>query len=262
MKSFMDTAYPVGSSSSPRGQIAGVVAVAEAAGSSSRVGQLGRALGRTQAVALAGAVTALVAVLEGLHERLDQVDGHRQDDGRVLVGPDLEQRLQVAQLQRRGVAAHDLGGVEQALGGLELALGVDDLGAALALGLGLAGHGALHALRDADVLDLDRGHLHAPRLGLLVDDLLQALVELLALGQQRVEVGPAEHRAQRGLGDLRRGVPDPLDLDHRLDRVDHAEVGDRVDLGRHVVARDHVLGRDLEGDRAQVDADHAVDDAG
>ena len=55
-------------------------------------------------------------------------------------------------------------------------------------------------------------------------------------------------------------VADPLDLDDRLDRVDDAEVGDRVDLGRHVVARDHVLGRDLEGDRAQVDAHHAVDE--
>ena len=40
----------------------------------------------------------------GLHERLDEVDGHRQDDGRVWLGPDLEQRLQVAQLQRGGVA--------------------------------------------------------------------------------------------------------------------------------------------------------------
>jgi hypothetical protein len=55
-----------------------------------------------------------------------------------------------------------------------------------------------------DVLDLDRRDLDPPRLGLLVDDLLQVLVELLALGQQRVEVGLAEHRAQRGLRDLQR----------------------------------------------------------
>jgi hypothetical protein len=59
-----------------------------------------------------------------------------------------------------------------------------------------------------DVLDLDSRDLHAPRLGLLVDDLLQALVEGLALGQEGVEVGPAEHGAQRRLRDLRRGGAD------------------------------------------------------
>ena len=46
-------------------------------------------------------------------------------------------------------------GVGEALRGLELALGVDHLGAPLALGLGLARHRALHLLRQVDVLDLD-----------------------------------------------------------------------------------------------------------
>ena len=55
------------------------------------------------------------------------------------------------------------------VGGLELALGVDDLGPPLALGLGLAGDRVLHPLGDLDVLDLDRGHLDPPRLGLGVD---------------------------------------------------------------------------------------------
>ena len=40
-------------------------------------------------------------------------------------------------------------------GGVELAFGVDDLGAALALGLGLLGHGAEHGFRHVDLLDLD-----------------------------------------------------------------------------------------------------------
>src|SRR6185312_7477044 len=171
----------------------------------------------------------------------------------------LEQRLQVAELQCGRVGAHDLRRVVQALGGLELALGVDDLRASLALGLRLARHRALHALRDPDVLDLDRRDLDAPRVGLLVDDLLQRLVEALALGEQHVEVGLAEHGAQRRLRDLRRRGPVALDLDHGLDRVDDAEVRDGVDLRGDVVARDQVLRRDVERDRAQVDADHAVD---
>ena len=169
---------------------------------------------------------------------LDDVQRQREHDRRVLRRADLGQRLQVAQLQRGGVAADHVGGVAQLLGGLELALGVDDLRAPLALGLGLQRHRALHRARDLDVADLDRRDLDAPRLGVLVDGLLDRLVELLALGQQRVELGLAEHRAQRRLRDLRRRLQEALDLDRRARRVDHAEVADRVDLGRHVVARD------------------------
>ena len=136
-----------------------------------------------------------------------QVERQREDDRRVLVDPDLGQGLEVAQLERAGRRADHLGGVAQPLRRLELALRVDHLGAALALGLRLAGHRALHAGRDLHVLDLDGGDLHAPRVGLLVDDLLERVVEPLAVGQQHVEVGLAEHGAQRRLGDLRSVAP-------------------------------------------------------
>ena len=76
---------------------------------------------------------------------------------------DLEQRLQVAQLQRDRMLLDHERGVLQPLGRLELALGVDDLRAPLALGLGLARHRALHARRDLDVLHLDGRDLDAPR---------------------------------------------------------------------------------------------------
>ncbi len=146
--------------------------------------------------------------VDGSGERVDhrahQVDRHREHDRRVLVGADLAQRLQVAQLQRHRVVADHVGGVGELGRRLELALGVDDLRAALALGLGLAGDRVLHPLGDLDVLDLDRRDLDPPRLGLRVDHVLERLVEMLALGQQRVEVGATQHRPQRRLRDLQR----------------------------------------------------------
>src|SRR3954454_16705763 len=57
MKSFMATAYPIGSPSSPPGQVAGMVGVGELA-AVLVVGQLWRVLGRAQALALAGALAA------------------------------------------------------------------------------------------------------------------------------------------------------------------------------------------------------------
>ena len=173
---------------------------------------------------------------------------------------ELEQRLQVAQLQRDRVLLDHERRVLQPLGGLELALGVDHLRAPLALGLGLAGHRALHALRDLDVLHLDDRDLDPPGRGLLVDDPLQDRVDLLALREQLVERVLAEHRPQRRLRDLGGRDHVVLDLDDRRLRVDDPEVRDRVHAHRDVVLRDHFLRRDVQRDRAQVDLDHLVDD--
>src|SRR6266850_414612 len=102
-----------------------------------------------------------------LREKLtDDVDRHREDDGRGLVAGDLGKRLQVAQLHRLRPLRQHRGGLQQLFGGLQLAFGVDHLGAPLALGFGLAGDGAHHRLVQVDVLDLDIGDLDAPGVGL------------------------------------------------------------------------------------------------
>src|SRR3546814_4854943 len=62
----------------------------------------------------------------------------------------------------------DLGRLDQLLGRLLLALGVDDLGPAIAFRLRLARDGANHALVDVDMLDFDIGDLDAPGVGLAV----------------------------------------------------------------------------------------------
>ena len=109
------------------------------------------------------------------------------------------------------------------------------------------------------MLDLDVGHLDAPGVGLRVEHALDVDVQLLALGEQLVELVLAEHRAQRGLRELAGRLEEVLDLDDRVLRVDDAEVDHRVHLHRDVVARDHVLRRHVEHDGAQVDAHHLLD---
>ncbi len=158
-----------------------------------------------------------------------------------------------------GCGGDDAGGLRQLRGGFELAGRVNDLGALLALGLGLPGHRALHVGRQIDVLHFDRRHLDAPRVGVLIENLLQLLVQPLALRQQIVELDLPEHAAQRRLRELRRRVDVVLDLDDRPPRIHHPEVEHRVDLDRHVVARDHVLRRHVEDHRPQADLHHAID---
>jgi len=50
--------------------------------------------------------------------------------------------------------------------------------ARFSLGLGLTGHRPLHAVGQLDVLKLDDGDLHAPLLGLDVEDLTNVLMIL------------------------------------------------------------------------------------
>src|SRR3712207_9232532 len=62
-------------------------------------------------------------------------------------------------------------------------------------------HRPLHLLRYLHVLDLDDADLDPPGVGLLVYDRLQLVVDLLAVGEEVVEVLLTEDAAQRGLGD-------------------------------------------------------------
>src|SRR6266853_5991094 len=68
--------------------------------------------------------------------------------------------------------------------------------------------------------------------GPLLDNGLQDVVGLLTVHQQLVQFRLAEHGAQRGLGELARGVEVVLDADHRLDGFLHPHVEDGGHLDR------------------------------
>lgn len=99
-----------------------------------------------------------------------------------------------------------------------------------------------------------------PRLRVGVDDLLQALVELLPFGQQLVELGLPANAAQRRLRELGSGIVVVLDLHDGPCRVQDPIVEDGAHLHGHVVAGDHVLRGNVHGHRAQIDAVHLLDD--
>ena len=163
-------------------------------------------------------------------------------------------------MERGRHSGHDPPGLGKALRRLELTLRVDDLGAALALGFGLAGHGALHALGQLDVLDLDDRHLHPPGLGLLIDDLLKAVVDLLTFREERVQLGLSEDAAQGGLRNLRCGADMVGDVHDGGHGVQDVEVDDRVYAHGDVVFGDRLLARHVHRDRTQIDLHHPLDD--
>ena len=144
-------------------------------------------------------------------------------------------------------------------GRLIFAFGSDDLGAALALGLGFLGHRTLHVVGQRDVLDLDRRDLGAPRLGVLVDHVLDLVVDAGRVRQELVEAEPPDHVAHGGLADLVDRVVDVLDGDDGSFRVGDVIVGHGRDIDRDVVPGDDLLRRDLHGDGAQRHPHHLLD---
>src|SRR5262249_49942593 len=88
---------------------------------------------------------------------------------------------------------------------------------------------------------------------------LQLHVELFTLAKQIVQLDLAQHASQSGLRKLRRRIQIVGDFDHGLERVDDAEINHGIHFDRDVVARHHILSRDLQRLHTQRDADHAID---
>jgi len=194
-----------------------------------------------------------------VREGLEEIQRQWENDRGVLFGGDFGQGAQEAELKGLGILGNDVGGLGELAGGLEFALGVDDLGPPFPFGLGLLGDGPDHVLRQVDLFHLDELDLDAPGVGVLFDDLLEAGVELVPLREKVVERHLAEETPQGRLGQLGGGVDIILDIDHALKRVYDPEVKDGVDLHRDVVLGDDVLGRDVHRDEPQADFHDAVD---
>src|SRR5215470_5087936 len=166
------------------------------------------------------------------HPLRNDVYRQRKDDRRIFLDTDFRQRLQITQLDRHRLLLQRRGRFGQLRRGLELAVRVNDFRAALALRLRLAGDGALHLLRNIDLLDLYLRYLDTPRLRILVKDYLQLRVYLFALGEDLVQFELAQHAAQIGLRKLGSGIQVVLHLRYGEIRVHHAVVTHRFDVHR------------------------------
>src|SRR6187402_412367 len=182
---------------------------------------------------------------DGAIEEGHQFHGQREDDSRVLLDTDLSESLQVAQLDRHGLCGEQGGSFDELGGGVELALGMDDLGAAFTLGLSLLGHGTQHVLRHVDLFHFNGDDLYAEGRGVAVDDGLHTAVQGVAMGEEFIEIDFAENTAERGLRKLEGLVDVVAHLDYGQHRIDHPQRQDGVDLERNVVAGDDILRWDL-----------------
>ncbi len=131
-------------------------------------------------------------------------------------------------------------------GGLPMAFGLQDLGALVAFGLHLAGHAVDQVARRRDVLDLDARDLDAPGLGGGVDDLQQARVDLIAVGQQLVEVHGAHDGADVGHGEIDDGAAQRFDLVGGLGGIENLVEVDAIDGHHGVVLGDDILRGDVD----------------
>src|SRR5580658_3823248 len=175
-----------------------------------------------------------------IHPLRNDIHRQREHDRRVLLDADLRQRLQIAKLDGRRLLLQNLRRIRQFCRGFKLALGVNNLGPALALCLRLLGDGALHVLRNIDLFDLNLRYLDTPRLRILVKDLLQLGVNLFALGEDGVQFKLAYQAAKRRLSELGSCVQIILDLREGKICIHHAKIADGVYLHRDVVARDYI----------------------
>src|SRR4029453_6642784 len=127
-----------------------------------------------------------------------------------------------------------------------------------ALGLGLPGNRAYHALVEIDSLDLNIRDLDSPGLGLLIEHVLNIGIEPVPLGQHRVEVVFAQHPAQRRLRELARRYKIIVNLNNRPLGVHDAKIDDGIHLDRDVIAGNHVLSWHFIDDNPKIDPHHLL----
>src|SRR5512143_131709 len=175
-----------------------------------------------------------------------------------LVRRHARDHLQGAQVQGAWGLAQYLGGLPELLGSLALALGDDYRRALLPLGLGLPGNRLLHGVGQDYVLYLYPGYVEPPLMGVLLDSLRYRFSDRFPVGEQLVERPAADHVPYRGLAVLVDRDAVILDVEERGLRVDYLEVHDRVYEGAHVVFREHLLLRDVDGLYPQVDDPHLL----
>src|SRR5690242_11108386 len=157
------------------------------------------------------------------------------------------------------MSGYEIGRFAELLGRLEFTFGRDYLGAALTLGFGFLSHGSLHIVGQSYILDLHRRDLRAPRLGMLVDDILDLHIYLAGLRQELVEGESSHHIPHGGLADLIDGIIDVLDGYDRLLGIDDVIIGHGGDVDGDIVLGDDLLRRDIHGDGAQSDLGHALE---
>ncbi len=143
-----------------------------------------------------------LGLLLGAFQEAQQLHREGQYEGGVLLGGHRNHRLEEPELECGGGVLHLLGRLGELLRRLEFRVRVDDPGPPFTVGLGLAGHRTLHRVGQRHILDLHPVDLHAPAHRRTVDHQLQALVELLPVGQQIVQLALADDRPQGGLRHL------------------------------------------------------------
>ena len=143
---------------------------------------------------------------------------------------------------------HAFGGVD---GGVARAFGGQNHRALLAFGAHLLFHRGENVGGRRDVLDLVAQHLHAPRLGRLVELADDLRVDVGALLERSVQIDLADFASQRRLCKLGNGEQIVRDAVGRPLRIQHLEIQHAIDANLHVVARNADLRRNVEGDLLQ-----------
>ena len=123
------------------------------------------------------------------------------------------------------MSGHDICCVSQFLRSQKFAFSRDNFGPLFALGLGLLGHGPLHALGQFNVFYLHHGNNHAPALGVRVQDFGNLAVDGFALAQYLVQLEFAHNVAHRGLGNLVDGGHHVLNGHNAFYGIHYAVIG-------------------------------------
>ena len=150
-------------------------------------------------------------------------------------------------------------GFGHVFGGRNLTFRTNNYSLFFALRFGDLRDGSFQTFRQDNIFQLDALDVDAPWIGGGINCLFDALANFLLVRKEFVQRHFADGVAHCGLGQLRDGVEKVLNLQDRLFGVIHAELNDRVNPDRNIVARDRFLIGNVHSLHANVDFDKSLE---
>ena len=144
-------------------------------------------------------------------------------------------------------------------GGGQFTFSPDDGGAAFTFGLGLFGHDLLHIIGNGDVLKTDTGDINAPVNSFGINDLLDLIADLLAIGQQLVQFDTADHIAESSLSVLGDSIGKITDFEDGIFGFFNLEVNNTVDTNGNIIFGDNALLGNINGVDPDIDFDDPLE---
>lgn len=177
----------------------------------------------------------------------DGFDWEHPNGGVGLVGGNVVNGLEGAEMKGAGGSAEHFGGFDHIFSRHDFSFGLDDDSPTLTFGFGFFGHGALEVCRKNNIFEFDTFDFNTPGVGSGIDNFTDAVCNFFTIFEKFIKGNFTNGVAHGGLGKLGGGVIKIFYFNVGFGSICNAVIDNGINLDRNVVFGDGFLTRNING---------------